>query len=63
MGARYATGIGRLAARTSPANGWSVAATMRAPEREGELTGLDNVLVPRFDVSDFATGAPRVSEW
>ena len=43
------TGIGKLAARTFHANGWNVAATMRRPERETELTALDGVLVTQLD--------------
>ena len=46
------SGFGRLAAKTFHQRGWNVVATMRAPEREAELTGLDNMLVTRLDVTD-----------
>lgn len=46
------SGFGKLAARTFQANGWNVVATMRSPEKETELTKLDNVLVTRLDVTD-----------
>ena len=46
------TGFGKLAAKKFQAQGWTVAATMRSPEREKELTQLDQVLVTRLDVTD-----------
>ncbi|MAI81008.1 MAG: short-chain dehydrogenase [Deltaproteobacteria bacterium] len=46
------TGIGRLSALTFQKQGWNVMATMRSPERETELTGLDSVVVARLDVTD-----------
>ncbi len=49
------TGIGKLAAKTFQANGWNVVATMRSPEKETELTALDDVLVTRLDVTDEAS--------
>lgn len=45
------TGIGRLAALTFQRKGWNVVATMRSPEREAELSGLDSVTVKRLDVT------------
>ena len=45
------TGIGRLAALTFQRKGWNVVATMRSPERETELSGLDSVTVKRLDVT------------
>ncbi len=56
------TGFGKLAARTFQQNGWNVAATMRSPEKETELTGLDNVKVIRLDVTDEASIAAAVHE-
>lgn len=44
------SGIGRTAAIHFAAKGWNVIATMRAPEKEQELTKLDNVLVTKLDV-------------
>jgi NAD(P)-dependent dehydrogenase (short-subunit alcohol dehydrogenase family) len=49
------SGIGKAAARRFQAEGWNVIATMRSPERETELTGLDGVLVTRLDVQDVAS--------
>lgn len=46
------SGFGKLAAHTFRANGWNVVATMRSPEKETELTGLEGVLVARLDVKD-----------
>ena len=46
------SGFGKLAARTFHQNGWNIVATMRSPERETELTRLDEVLVTRLDVTD-----------
>ncbi len=46
------SGFGKLAARTFHDKGWNVIATMRSPERETELTELDDVLVTRLDVTD-----------
>ena len=46
------SGFGKLAATTFHDKGWNVIATMRSPERETELTELDNVLVTRLDVTD-----------
>jgi len=40
------------AARLFVRNGWNVVATMRRPEAEKELIGLDNMLVTRLDVQD-----------
>ena len=49
------TGFGKLAAKTFQSKGWNVVATMRSPEKETELTQLDNVLVTRLDVKDQAS--------
>jgi NAD(P)-dependent dehydrogenase (short-subunit alcohol dehydrogenase family) len=46
------SGFGKLAARKFAAEGWNVVATMRSPEKETELTQLDNVLVTKLDVQD-----------
>ena len=46
------TGIGRETARYFQANDWNVAATMRSPDNENELTKLQNVICPRLDVTD-----------
>ena len=49
------SGIGKATARHFQAQGWNVIATLRAPERETELTQLDRVLVTRLDVLDIAS--------
>lgn len=46
------TGIGRVTAKHFQAQGWNVIATMRSPDKEEELSALDNVLVIRLDVTD-----------
>ncbi len=49
------SGFGKLAAKTFRANGWNVVATMRSPEKETDLTGMDGILVTRLDVKDPAS--------
>jgi len=49
------SGIGKATAKYFQAQGWNVIATMRAPDKETELTSLDNVLVTRLDVTDEAS--------
>ncbi len=49
------TGIGKATAKLFQAEGWNVTATMRSPQNETELSGLDNVLVTRLDVTDQAS--------
>jgi NAD(P)-dependent dehydrogenase (short-subunit alcohol dehydrogenase family) len=44
-------GIGKLTARRFAAEGWNVAATMRAPEKETELGTLQNVRLYALDVT------------
>jgi len=46
------SGIGKAAAIKFAANGWNVIATMRSPEKERELSLLQNVWVTRLDVQD-----------
>lgn len=46
------SGIGKATAKFFHEKGWNVIATMRSPEKEEELTELDNVLVTRLDVQD-----------
>lgn len=49
------SGIGKATVRYFAKNGWNVIATMRSPERETELTQLENVLVTRLDVEQQET--------
>jgi len=46
------SGIGKAAAIKFAANGWNVIATMRSPEKETELSLLQNVLIAKLDVQD-----------
>ena len=46
------SGIGKATAKFFQEKGWNVVATMRTPEKELELTTLDNVLVTKLDVLD-----------
>lgn len=56
------TGIGKATAKYFQEKSWNVVATMRSPEKEEELTQLDNVLVTRLDVLDSASIESAVSE-
>lgn len=56
------TGIGKATAKYFLEKGWNVIATMRSPEKEEELTQLDNVLVTRLDVLDSASIESAVRE-
>ena len=49
------SGIGKAAAKHFAAEGWQVAATMRKPENETELTSIDNIKVYPLDVTDQAS--------
>jgi len=49
------SGIGKTTAKHFQGQGWNVIATMRSPEKETELTALDNVLVAKVDVLDHDT--------
>ena len=56
------SGIGLATALHFQRAGWNVVATMRTPEHDAQLTGLDNVLVTRVDVQDNATISGAVQE-
>lgn len=49
------SGFGKETAKLFQNKGWNVIATMRSPEKEKELTLLDNVLVLPLDVTDLAS--------
>lgn len=55
------SGIGKATAKLFQERGWNVVATMRAPEKDTELSALDNVLVTRLDVTDEASIESAVS--
>lgn len=46
------SGFGRETVKLFAEKGWNVIASMRSPEKETELKGLDGVLVTRLDVTD-----------
>jgi len=46
------SGLGKASAKYFAANGWNVAATMRTPEKETELTQLPNIKVIKLDVTN-----------
>lgn len=49
------SGFGKLAAKKFQQEGWNVVATMRSPDKEGELSNLQNVVVARLDVTNPAS--------
>lgn len=49
------SGIGKAAAKYFAKKGWNVIASMRSPERETELSLLENVLVTKLDVEQQET--------
>ncbi|EEA93212.1 SDR family oxidoreductase [Pseudovibrio sp. JE062] len=56
------SGIGKSTAKYFHGKGWNIIATMRQPEKEEELTKLDNTLVTRLDVTDEASIEAAVAE-
>lgn len=46
------SGLGKASAKYFAEQGWNVAATMRTPEKETELTKYENIQVLRLDVTD-----------
>src|SRR5271170_8252064 len=46
------SGIGKAAAKLFASKSWNVIATLRAPDKETELTNSNNVLLARLDVQD-----------
>ncbi|WP_027391447.1 SDR family oxidoreductase [Aquimarina latercula] len=56
------TGIGRATASKFQSEGWNVIATMRTPEKEEDLTKLNNVLVTKLDVQDLSSINNAITE-
>ncbi len=56
------SGIGKETAKFFQAKGWNVIATMRTPEKEEDLTQLDNILITRLDVTDSSSINESVAE-
>lgn len=48
------TGLGKATARLFQSRGWKVIATMRNPEKETELSGLENVTLLPLDVTNIS---------
>ena len=46
------SGLGKATAKLFQQAGWNVIATMRNPENETELTGIDNITLLKLDVTD-----------
>lgn len=46
------SGLGKLTAKYFAGLGWNVAATMRTPEKETELTAYDNIKIFKLDVTN-----------
>src|ERR1700757_1649571 len=46
------SGLGKLTALHFANRGWNVAATMRTPEKESELTAYDSIKLFKLDVTD-----------
>lgn len=46
------SGIGKATAKHFAAQGWKVAATMRTPEKETELSNIQNISLYQLDVTD-----------
>ena len=55
------SGIGKETAKLFASRGWNVVATMRTPENEGDLSGQDNILITRLDVTDGASIASAMT--
>jgi len=56
------SGIGKATALYFAAKGWNVAATMRNPDKETELTKRGNIKVLRLDVLDESSIKQAVGE-
>ncbi len=56
------SGFGKLSVKKFHQEGWNVIATMRAPEKETDLTDLDKVLVAGLDVTDTSSIKTAIDE-
>ncbi|WP_268037060.1 SDR family NAD(P)-dependent oxidoreductase, partial [Algoriphagus sp. PAP.12] len=56
------SGIGKATAKKFQAKGWNVIATMRNPEKETELSSLENVFITKLDVQDLTSIASAIEE-
>lgn len=56
------TGLGKATAKLFQSKGWNIIATMRNPEKETELTQLENVIVLKLDVTNLEEIEKTVSK-
>jgi NADP-dependent 3-hydroxy acid dehydrogenase YdfG len=56
------SGIGKETAKYFQLKGWNVVATMRNPEHETQLIGLENVFVTKLDVLDLESISQAISK-
>ena len=56
------SGIGKETAKFFQLKGWNVLATMRNPENETELIGLENVFVTKLDVLDLESISQAITK-
>jgi NAD(P)-dependent dehydrogenase (short-subunit alcohol dehydrogenase family) len=56
------SGIGKATAKRFQKNGWNVIATMRSPEKETELTSLENTICPELDVTKTETITQAIAQ-
>lgn len=56
------SGIGKATAKYFAEKGWKVAATMRKPENEAELTQIENISLYQLDVTDDASIASATEQ-
>src|SRR6267142_5845255 len=56
------SGLGKVTALHFARRGWNVAATMRTPEKERELTAYDNIKIFKLDVTDRAQVATAIEQ-
>lgn len=56
------SGIGKETAKYFQKKGWNVVATMRNPENETELIGLENIFVTKLDVLDLESISQAISK-
>ncbi|PZF74135.1 SDR family oxidoreductase [Taibaiella soli] len=56
------SGLGKASAKYFAENGWNVAATMRSPEKETELTQYQNVKIYKLDVTNISQVKTAVAD-
>ena len=56
------TGIGKATALLFQQKGWNVVATMRSPEKSGDLSKLNNLTCMKLDVTDPSSIKQAISD-